>query len=138
MRVDLDERKAVARRCVSLWYDAARTDELRALLAPGYVHHSANGDLDADQLIEQLGYLGAAFSDVEYEIVHLVGEGETISVFVGVNMTHTGDFAGIAATGRRVSTSGATFFRIHDGVIVEDWDAWGLLSLVRQLQAATG
>lgn len=136
--MDLDERKAVVRRCVGLWYDRARTDELRALLAPGYVHHSPNGDLDADQLIEQLGYLGAAFSDVEYRIVHLTGEGDTIAVFVDVDMTHTGDFAGIAATGRRVSTSGGTFFRIRDGLIAEDWDAWNLLTLMRQLQPAAG
>ena len=136
--MDLEERKAVARRCVGLWYDAARTDELRALLAPGYVHHSANGDLDADQLIEQLDYLGAAFSEIEYRIVHLTGEGDTIAAFVEVDMTHTGDFAGIAATGRRVSTSGGTFFRIANGAIAEDWDAWNLLSLMRQLQTATG
>ena len=133
--MDLDERKAVVRRCVGLWYDPARTDELRGLLAPSYVHHSPNGDLDAAQLIEQLGYLGAAFSEIEYRIVHLTGEGDTIAAFVEVDMTHTGDFAGIAPTGRRVSTSGGTFFRIQDGVIAEDWDAWNLLSLMRQLQA---
>lgn len=133
--MDLDERKTIVRRCVGLWYDTARTDELRALLAPGYVHHSPNGDLDAEQLIEQLGYLGSAFSDVEYRIVHLTGEGDTIAAFVDVDMTHTGDFAGIAATGRRVSTSGGTFFRVADGAVAEDWDAWNLLSLMRQLQA---
>ena len=133
--MDLEERKEIVRRCVALWYDEAHTDDLRALLAPGYVHHSANGDLDAEQLIGQLGYLAAAFADVEYDVVHVVGEDEIVAAFVDVEMTHTGDFAGIPATGRRVSTSGATFFRIRDGVIVEDWDAWGLLSLVRQLQA---
>ena len=135
--MDLEARKEVVRRCVALWYDLARTDELRALLAPDYVHHSANGDLDADQLIEQLAYLAAAFSDVEYEIVHIIGEDDIVAAFVDVKLTHTGDFAGIPATGRRVSTSGATFFRIQDGVIVEDWDAWSLLSIVRQLEAAT-
>ncbi len=133
--MDLDERKTIVRRCVGLWYDTARTDELRALLAPGYVHHSPNGDLDAEQLIEQLGYLGSAFSDVEYRIVHLTGEGDTIAAFVDVDMTHTGDFAGIAATGRQVSTSGGTFFCVAEGAVAEDWDAWNLLSLMRQLQA---
>ena len=133
--MDLEARKAIVRQCVALWYDLARADELRALLAPGYIHHSANGDLDANQLIEQLGYLAAAFSDVEYEIVHVVGEDEIVAAFVDVDMTHTDDFAGIPATGRRVSTSGATFFRIQDDAVVEDWDAWGLLSIMRQLTA---
>jgi steroid delta-isomerase-like uncharacterized protein len=133
--LDLEERKEIVRRCVALWYDEARRENLRALLAPDYVHHSANGDLDAEQLIGQLAYLAAAFTDVEYEIVHVVGEEEIIAAFVHVRMTHTGDFAGIPPTGRRVSTSGATFFHVRDGLLVEDWDAWGLLSLVRQLQA---
>jgi predicted ester cyclase len=50
-------------------------------------------------------------------------------------MTHTGNLLGIEATGRRVSTAGATFFRIRDGVILEDWDVWDLLGIMRQLQA---
>jgi steroid delta-isomerase-like uncharacterized protein len=133
--VDLEQRKQIVRQCVALWYDEARADDLRALLAADYVHHSANGDLDAEQLIEQLAYLASAFTNVEYEIVHVLGEDEIVAAFVEVQMTHTGDFAGIPATGRRVRTSGATFFRIRDGAIVEDWDAWGLLSLVRQLSA---
>lgn len=65
----------------------------------------------------------------------MVGEDDIVAAFVDVDMTHTGDFAGIPATGRRVSTSGATFFRIQDDAVVEDWDAWGLLSIMRQLTA---
>ena len=40
------------------------------------------------------------------------------------------------ATGRRVTVSGGTFFRIAGGAIAEDWDAWNLLSLLRQLRAS--
>jgi predicted ester cyclase len=44
--------------------------------------------------------------------------------------THTGDFYGIPATGKRVEFTGMYIARIADGKIVEHWaeeDAYGLL-----------
>ncbi|MFF9392746.1 ester cyclase [Streptomyces griseoluteus] len=38
------------------------------------------------------------------------------------NATHTGDFLGIAPTGRRVSMTGLTLFRLgENGKIAESW-----------------
>jgi steroid delta-isomerase-like uncharacterized protein len=124
----------VARRFVELWYTPEREDELRALLADDYVHHTAFHDFDREGFIEQLGAVNAALSDVDYHIEHSVVDGDRAAVYVSVTATHSGEFFGIAATGKRVSTVGACFLRVADGRIAEDWDAWALQSILFQIQ----
>ena len=131
-----DQARELVRRKIALWYEPARVDELRALVADDYVHHGANGDLTFDEFAAQLGYLAAAFSRPSVTIVHVLAEADLVAAFITYEAFHTGDFAGIAATGRAISTVGAYHCRVANGVVQEDWDAWGLLSIVRQIQAA--
>jgi predicted ester cyclase len=49
--------------------------------------------------------------------------------------THTGEFMGIAPTGRSVTMTGIDVVRIVDGKIVEFWYAEQLHDLLRQLGA---
>jgi steroid delta-isomerase-like uncharacterized protein len=129
------EPTGAARRFVELWYAPECENELRALLAEGYVHHTLSGDLDTDRFLEQLAAVNAALSKVDYTIVHAVADGDTVAVYVTVEATHAGDFFGIPASGKRVSTAGACFLRVVDERIVEDWDAWSLHSILFQLRA---
>ena len=119
----------VARRFVELWYAREREDELRALLADGYVHHTPGADLTAEQLIGQLRLINGALADMDYEIVQTVVEGNMVAVLVRAEGTQVGEFFGAPATGRRASTAGATFMRIENGKVAEDWDAWALHTL---------
>jgi predicted ester cyclase len=125
---------AVARRFVELWYAPEREDELRALLADDYVHHTAFHDFDRNGFIEQLAAVNVALSDVDYRIDHVVVDGDRAAVYVSVTATHAGEFFEIAGTGKRVSTVGACFLRVEDGRIAEDWDAWALQSILFQLR----
>ncbi len=122
-----------ARRFVDLWYAQERESELRALLADDYVHHTPAGDLDTAQFLGALDAVNAALSEVDYDVVHAVADGDNVAVYVTVEATHSGEFFGIAATGKRVSTVGACFLRVADGRVAEDWDAWALHSILLQL-----
>jgi ketosteroid isomerase-like protein len=42
---------------------------------------------------------------------------------------------GLKATGKPFSTPGATFMRLKDGKIVEEWNAWSYLSILQQVGA---
>ncbi len=120
----------VARRCVELWYEPEHEDELRALLADGYVHHAPRADLTADQFIGQLRLINGALEDIDYRIVHTLVDGDMVAVLVAVDGTQVGSLFGAPATGNRGSTVGATFFRIENGRVAEDWDSWALHTLL--------
>ena len=125
----------LARRFVDLWYTEDADDELRAIVAPGYVHHAPGADLTIDEFAGQLGFIRAALTEPEWQVVHAVEDGDVAAVYVTFAGTHSGEFFGIAATGRRVTTAGACFMRIEDGRIAEDWDVWGLQSILFQLRS---
>ena len=50
--------------------------------------------------------------------------------------THTGAFLGIPPTGRAVTVTGISIYRIADGKIVEEWFPQDLLGLLQQIGAA--
>jgi len=124
----------LARRFVDLWYTDGSTEELRGLVAPDYVHHAPGADLSFDQFAGQLEAIRASLTEPEWEVVHAVADGDLVAVYVTFAGTHTGEFLGVAATGRRVTTAGACFLRVADGRIAEDWDAWALQSVLFQLR----
>jgi predicted ester cyclase len=50
--------------------------------------------------------------------------------------TQTGEFAGVPATGKRVTVPGTEILRLRDGQIVEFWHQGDFLALMQQLGAA--
>jgi len=74
---------------------------------------------------------GSSFSNMTFEIQSLVADRTTVAVRWRVDVDHTGPFAGVDPTGRRVSFTGTAFYRMQDGRIAETWlhvDERGLLA----------
>lgn len=80
----------------------------------------------------------AAFPDTSVEIVHLLGENDMVTVHFRATGTHQGRFQGIEPTGNRVEVTGMAIKRLHNGKIVEEWQIFDALGLLRQLDAIPG
>ena len=63
----------------------------------------------------------------------LIAEGDKVVARIIMSGTHTGDFWGIPATGKRVEFTGIYIVRIADGKIVEHWGEEDGVSLLQQL-----
>jgi steroid delta-isomerase-like uncharacterized protein len=62
-----------------------------------------------------------AFSNIEAQVEQLLVDGERIAWRWSVTGTHTGSFAGFAASGRRVTLRGVNFQRLEAGRVAEHW-----------------
>lgn len=62
-----------------------------------------------------------AFPDYRWEVQERIVRGDTIAVRLVGRGTHTADFCGIPATGRRVETQELVVYRVADGKIVRCW-----------------
>ena len=62
-----------------------------------------------------------AFSDLKRPVDALVAEGDKVVARWTSTGTHDGPFQGIPPTGKTVTTTGITIFRLEDGKIVEEW-----------------
>ena len=79
----------------------------------------------------------ASFPDMRMEIVQLVAEGDTVVGRFTCSATHTGEWRGHAASGRRFeNVDEVYFFSFEDGRIAEAWGVEDTLDRMRQLGLA--
>jgi predicted ester cyclase len=81
----------------------------------------------------QFAPLISAFPDWHWEMRHLVVDGDYLALHFTVTGTHRGAFEGIEATGRLVTTSEFTLYRVEDGKFAEVWDLTDLDAVIKQI-----
>lgn len=75
----------------------------------------------------------ATFADISRRTGAIVGDGDLVVAHWNATATHTGDFMGVAATGRRVEVTGFDMFRMRDGRAVEIWTEFSGLAVLAQI-----
>ena len=73
------------------------------------------------------------FSDAEFDIVDVFGQGNKIVKHWNFKGTHDGDFFGIPATGKKIDLIGTTLVLMKDGKILQEQDFFDNYSLLSQL-----
>jgi steroid delta-isomerase-like uncharacterized protein len=130
------KNQSLARRAEEVW-NTGNLVQLEKVFAPGFVNHDPVMPMVANRESYK-GFLmasRAAFPDIYVEIQDVIADGDRVAVRRTVTGTHDGEFAGIPATGRAVSWTGITIYRIADGQIVETWWCYDALGLMMQLTA---
>jgi steroid delta-isomerase-like uncharacterized protein len=105
------------------------------LFADDFVDHTPQPGTTADKDGVRVLYhrLREAFSDFHPEIHWQTVDGDLVTTFKTYHGTHTGDFLGIAPTGRTVRFDTVDAMRVRDGRIVEHWGVADLYGVVGQL-----
>jgi predicted ester cyclase len=89
--------------------------------------------MDPAAVTAQFAPLISAFPDWHWEMRHLVVDGDYLALHFTVTGTHRGAFQGIEATGRRVTTSEFTLYRLQDRKFAEVWDLTDMDAVTRQI-----
>ena len=76
-----------------------------------------------------------AFSDARITVDDQIAEGDKVATRWTGRGTHTGEIAGISATGKDVTVTGLTISRLEGGLIAEEWTTWDTLGMLVQLGA---
>ena len=115
-------------------FDEGDVDTMVSLVDPDCVVYRAGvPPLNRDGF-EQMGRaFTTAFSDGQTTIADVVAEGDMVYFHGDWQATHTGDFNGIPATGKRVTLGFMGMKRIINGKIVEDREQMDTLGLLQQL-----
>ena len=73
------------------------------------------------------------FSNIEFTIVDVFGQGDKIVKHWNFKGTHSGDFFGIPPTGKSVDLDGTTLVKMKDGKIAEEQDFMDNMLFMQQL-----
>lgn len=77
--------------------------------------------------------LRAAFTNREYKTEKFLADGEWASCFGHIEGTHSGEFMGIPATGKRVKIPYMDFWKVTDGRIEDNWVSVDFAMVLAQL-----
>lgn len=134
-----DDNKTIVRRIINDVINTGNLAQADALFAPNYVYHGAGGlELRGPEGFKQLinTYRGA-FPDMRITIDDLIAEDDKVVVRWTARGTHQGELTGIAPTGKAVALSGIIVSRLSNGKVVEEFETFDEVSLLRQLGVST-
>lgn len=77
--------------------------------------------------------LCSAMTQMNMKFLRVIAEGELVAVDYSNDMTHSGSFFGIPATGKRVHATGQFIREVKNGQISAEWQTTNALSLMQQL-----
>jgi len=115
-------------------------DAIDELLTDDFVEHTPMPGQATDRqgAKDVIGQMLEAFPDLEINIENEIAEGDTVSAVARMTGTHRGEFAGIPATGRKVSVYTMDVARMRDGKCCEHWGLADMGGLMTQLGATPG
>jgi predicted ester cyclase len=119
-------------------FAAGDCDSVATFFADDAVIHQEAPDFAVNKdgkamMIELCGLYHTAFPDTKFEIVHIIGDGDLVAVWLEGSGTNTGDLGGMKATGRQVSgIASVDVFRFKDGKVVEQWGLYDEMGMVEQ------
>lgn len=115
-----------------------REEVIPEIYSPGFTNNSPGIPDDQrrglDAVRNHNRYLHSAFSDIDLVNHDPVVEGDMIGFGWVFSATHTGNFYGMPATGKRVTIEGYDVMQIRDGKILNAWVYQDTASLFAQFQ----
>jgi predicted ester cyclase len=136
MTSTVDDNKELVRH----YYQAATGDlsKMDQIVTADYVDHHfpptlPPGPEGARQFFTNV--LGSVFGNMRIEHYEMVAETDKVYCNFALHATHTGEFGGIAPSGKELVIPAVSHFRIVDGKLAEGWELFDSGALLQQMQA---
>lgn len=133
----LEANKALARQAQQMWStgDIATAGDI---YASAYVNHEPADDgktrpVDLKTYLAAIADFHRSFNPIDVTVLSQTAEADMVATRWQLSAIHTGDFMGLAATGKEIVYSGIRIDRIENGRIAESWGNWNKYGLLSQL-----
>lgn len=131
------ENKALIQRLYDEYFDKWNLAVANELIAPNFICHAIPANLPpGPQGFNQFyAWLRAAFADIRFTVNDLFGENDKVAIRWTWHCTHTGEYNGIAPTGKKISVQGIAIYRIDNNQAVERWVQLDIAGMLQEIQA---
>ncbi|NUQ99003.1 MAG: ester cyclase [Streptomyces sp.] len=131
-----EANKALARRWFDEGWSRGALDVADEIFAPQFL--LGGRPVGPEGPRESVRLRRAAFSGLTVEVGLQVAEGAWVASWYTTRGTHVGEFAGVAPTGRAISSEGIQLWRVENGLVVEDRNVFDVQRVLGQLRAPEG
>ena len=131
--VEAQNKEIVKRYWEGKWNER-RPEILDELQTPDVQYHSTSMQMNGIEEYKQAyNHYLSAFHDTNITIGELIAEGDKVMSRVTLSAVHKGELPGIPPTGKTLTVSAFTVFRLVDGKIAEEWESLDELGMMMQL-----
>lgn len=126
--------KALMQRYIEAWntWNFALMDEIVA--SDFSVRAFGRAEVKGLEALKQLATVSRSiFPDGRFTVESIIAEGDLVAIHWSWRGTHQGEYMSLAATGKQVTETGTSFYRIAGGKIVGMWGDENALGLLQQL-----
>ena len=129
--------KAIIRRMVEQVMNDGRTDLVEEFFTEDIASSivgwpPSTGQKEVKKYVAMIHH---AYPDFQLTVDEALAEGDKVAIRWTMRGTNDGEMMGVPATGKKVNQSGATFYRLANGLIAETWFLADNLGLMQQLGA---
>ena len=128
--MSLEENKAIVLRWIEA-YNKHNLDSFDEFIAPDYVDHTHQVGPEGLKQLFNMGF--KAFPDWYETIEDIIVEGDKVWVRLTYTGTYTGEWRGLAPTGKKVTMTAVDIYRIVNGKLIEYWNVSDGLDFFKQL-----
>src|SRR5215213_1466613 len=130
-----EENKASFRRYLEEAWNQSNLEVVDEIF-DRYISHQPDGSVlerSPEDVKRFVGEFRSAFPDLRLSIDDQIAEGDKVMIRETARGTHQGELRGLAPTGKEMEIKGIAIFRFSSqGKVVESWDSYDQLSLMRQ------
>jgi predicted ester cyclase len=118
-------------------YDTGDPNAVLEFVASNHIYHPPGGEeaLDFAGRKRDEAFFFKAFSRIHTTVEDQIAEGDKVVSRVTMLAQHTGEYHNIAPTGKRTRFVFIDIARIQAGKIVEEWDEFDTLTILKQLRS---
>jgi len=115
-------------------WNERRPGILDELQTQNVLYHGTSMEMNGlEEYKKVYGIFASAFQDTQLTIESIMADGNKVMTQVKMRGTHKGDFEGIPPTGKTLTLTAFTVFRLVDGKIIEEWEVLDELGMMQQL-----
>jgi serine phosphatase RsbU (regulator of sigma subunit) len=133
--VSTEENRAIFRRYIEEVWNRTNLEVVDEIF-DRYISHQPDGSVlerGPEDVKRFVGEFRSAFPDLRLIIDDQIAEGDKVMIRETARGTHQGELRGMAPTGKEMEIKGMAIFRFSSqGKVVESWDSYDQLSLMRQ------
>jgi predicted ester cyclase len=119
-------------------YGTGDIDAVMRFIDPHYVLHPGGGGepMNSYQRKRDETVFFEAFSNIKVDVEDQIVEGDKAVSRVTMHCTHTGEYQGIPATGKRIAIPYIDITLIREGKIVEEWVEYDMMNILKQIRGS--
>jgi steroid delta-isomerase-like uncharacterized protein len=124
--------KAIARRFIEEIFNARKLEAAKNFVTPDMIYHGIAEEVRGlEDFKKWVGEDLSAFSDMRITILDEIEEQNKVAIRWNLKTTHEKDFAGTAASHKKIEIEGTEIFHFEKDKIKEGWTMFNMAELAK-------